>query len=196
MDTLANVINNNRYIGSTKNIKRRFANHRYQLLHEKHFNYYLQKAWNKYGPAVFVFNVLVECETTERLEIEQNLLDKCQPEYNIKKTVYPPPVLGEDGLDRLSTATKKRKMAIPLSERKLWSEKCHKAKAEKWANETPDEKAARIERMSKPKRGIPKTEEHKRKISESRKRYLATKTPDEIQLLVDQMNSGKTNDCD
>lgn len=87
------------YIGSSINLKRRRFWHFCQLRNNKHANYYLQKAFNKYGANNFVFTVIeffAEDITQEDLiKIEQKYiddLDVCNPKvgYNICKLAGQP----------------------------------------------------------------------------------------------------------
>jgi group I intron endonuclease len=79
---IRNTITNDSYIGSAKNIIRRWQRHKSGLIHNKHENAHLQRAWNKYGGDNFVFEIVKECMFDDLLEIEQKYLD-LKPEYNI-----------------------------------------------------------------------------------------------------------------
>jgi predicted GIY-YIG superfamily endonuclease len=50
-----NKLNGHNYIGSSINIKQRFAQHKSTLRHNTHRNQHLQNAWNKYGEENFDF---------------------------------------------------------------------------------------------------------------------------------------------
>jgi len=82
---IRNIINGHTYIGSAKNINRRWQRHRSALIHDRHENIHLQRAWNKYGKDMFIFEILEECLINDLLIIEQKYLD-LNPEYNIGKT--------------------------------------------------------------------------------------------------------------
>lgn len=78
------IPNNKIYIGSSKNIKKRFFNHISSLKHGKHENAYLQHAFNKYGIDNFKFEVIEECLLEELIQREQYWIDKLKsasPEY-------------------------------------------------------------------------------------------------------------------
>jgi group I intron endonuclease len=81
---IRNIVNNNCYYGSAKNIKRRWSKHKSQLKYNRHENIILQRAWNKYGSGKFVFEVIELCEEHELLVVEQKYLD-LNPKYNIGK---------------------------------------------------------------------------------------------------------------
>lgn len=88
---IENIINNKKYIGSAKNIKKRWYEHKYTLNNNSHDNSYLQYAWNKYGQNNFKFIVLEEIESDKLIEREQyyiNLYDVCNKlvGYNLAPT--------------------------------------------------------------------------------------------------------------
>lgn len=64
---IKNIINNKFYIGSSKNLSRRELEHETKLNQNKHYNKYLQRAWNKYGGEAFVFEYLEEFKIPEDL---------------------------------------------------------------------------------------------------------------------------------
>jgi len=63
------------YIGSAVEIYGRWYNHLYTLTRNKHINTYLQRSWNKYGPANFTFEVIEQCEKDQCIIREQHYLD-------------------------------------------------------------------------------------------------------------------------
>jgi group I intron endonuclease len=78
---IVNTKNQKFYLGSSKNIEKRWWRHKSDLRTGKHHNTHLQRAWNKYGEQHFVIEVI---ELTEKLlEREQYYLDNLLPEYNI-----------------------------------------------------------------------------------------------------------------
>jgi len=54
------LVNGKLYIGQSKNIEGRFRQHTGKLNRRKHFNSYLQRAWNKYGEGSFTFSIVEE----------------------------------------------------------------------------------------------------------------------------------------
>lgn len=67
------------YIGSAKNLRRRFRDHFSYLQRNAHGNSKLQRAWNKHGPDAFLFEVLEYILLPELLIArEQYWLDKTQ----------------------------------------------------------------------------------------------------------------------
>lgn len=89
---IRNIVNNKRYIGSSKDIYGRWTVHLRNLENKKHPNDHLQKAWNKYGKENFEFAILEECDENIRYKIEQewcDLFEAYNPDkgYNIAKVV-------------------------------------------------------------------------------------------------------------
>lgn len=81
--SIQNVKNGKRYIGSSYDIKNRWWQHKRQLQQQKHHSFILQRAWNKYGEELFIFEVLLYCDPQDCLTFEQIALDCYQPEYNV-----------------------------------------------------------------------------------------------------------------
>lgn len=83
---IKNKINNNQYVGSAVNLKRRFYAHINGLKNDSHYNKRLQNAWNKYGNENFEFIVLEYVEKEKLIEREQyylNLLKINNNGYNL-----------------------------------------------------------------------------------------------------------------
>lgn len=76
---ITNKITNYSYIGQSKNIKRRFIEHR-TITHEH--NKLLKEDFIKYGLDSFEFDVLEECQENELHDKEVYWVDKIQPQYN------------------------------------------------------------------------------------------------------------------
>lgn len=65
-----NKVTNKKYIGQSKHVKERWSKHKNELNSNKHFNSYLQNAWNKYGSENFEFYVLEYCNIDKLNEKE------------------------------------------------------------------------------------------------------------------------------
>lgn len=71
-----NKINNKIYIGSTKNLRKRFVQHISDLRLNKHHSIHFQNAWNKYKEENFEYNVIELVEDISILLVrEQYYLD-------------------------------------------------------------------------------------------------------------------------
>lgn len=84
---ILNLITNEKYIGSSKNLKNRKSQHFTSLRRNVHNNLHLQNAFNKHGEQNFRFEILASNIPIEDLiDLEQLCLDVTQPEYN-KRTI-------------------------------------------------------------------------------------------------------------
>ena len=81
---IVNTTNGKRYIGSAVNLKSRWGQHRRTLNLGTHRNLKLQRAWNKYGEAVFQFLPLMTVKDPTQLTLWENRFFRAlKPEYNI-----------------------------------------------------------------------------------------------------------------
>lgn len=142
------------YIGSTVNLKQRWAIHKSRLHHGNHVNPHLQAAWDFYGGDTFEFGVLEYLDDPEELHLaEQFWCDIYREEnrelYNIA-TIGPAPMLGRAVSEETRRKTSKALMGHPVSEKTR-------------------------RKMSKALRGHPVSEETRRKISRANKGHRHTK---------------------
>ena len=82
---IVNIATNNFYIGSSKNLKRRYKAHNQDLINKKHPNKLLQNDFHKYGK--FIMSVIEYCDPNIRKELEQKYIDDLNPYYNIVRKV-------------------------------------------------------------------------------------------------------------
>ena len=80
---ITNNITGDFYIGSSKNIKHRWANHKCPFMWERHPNVKLYKAMAQYGLDNFTFEVLEE--TADLHNREQYYIEQLKPSYNSKR---------------------------------------------------------------------------------------------------------------
>jgi group I intron endonuclease len=78
---IINIINNHSYIGSSKNIYKRWKTHLRALKNNKHHSIYLQRAYNKYG--IDSFNLIIIEQTNKLFKQEKYWINKLSPEYNV-----------------------------------------------------------------------------------------------------------------
>lgn len=76
---ITNMVNGKIYVGSSKDIKTRWSQHKKKLNSETHGNSHLQSAWILYGRDSFVFEVLEECSVEKQFEREQYYLNVLNP---------------------------------------------------------------------------------------------------------------------
>ena len=80
---IKNLINSKIYVGKTgMNFGDRWDSHKSLLRNNKHFNPYLQNAWNKYGEENFDFEIVEECDV-EELDKKEQYYIKSYKEKNI-----------------------------------------------------------------------------------------------------------------
>lgn len=108
------------YIGSSKNIKQRWAEHKSTLKNKKHCNPVLQRTWSKYEGNL-IFSVVLVCEEKDLLFYEQLLIDNLNPDYNIAK------IAGSRVNVPCSEATKQKMRMINKGKRPpSWAGKKHR----------------------------------------------------------------------
>lgn len=78
---IVNLLNEKIYIGSSKDVDKRFKRHLRDLRKGRHHNIYLQRSWGKYGGEFFKFEVIEE--TADLFPREQYWIDFLKPAYNI-----------------------------------------------------------------------------------------------------------------
>lgn len=80
---ITNVLNGEFYIGQSKDVNIRLKHHYKRLQANGHKNKHLQYAWNLYGECNFIFTHLLYCETYELTRYEQAFVNILKPQYNI-----------------------------------------------------------------------------------------------------------------
>ena len=79
---ITNTITGDFYIGSSKDVKRRWANHKCPSRWNEHPNNPMYIDMKNYGVDKFVFEILEEVEIEKLKEKEQQFIEKLQPTYN------------------------------------------------------------------------------------------------------------------
>lgn len=117
---ITNTVNGKRYIGSSININRRWAEHKKPSMRDKPYAIY--RAFKKYGIENFKIDVLCECKDGELEFYENHYLSTIKPEYNMSKFCGAPNrgrklsaewrrKIGEAGKGRVCSEENKRKMS-------------------------------------------------------------------------------------
>lgn len=164
---IRNLINGKRYIGSATCFRKRWAGHKSGFKNGNHPNRYLMSSWIKYGPDAFVFGIIEVCAIDELIRREQYWIDSGKPEYNLS------PTAGNNTGVKFSDEAKQK-----ISERHKGNKYClgrkisDKTKAaisqanrgRKGRKRSPSAVAA----TAQAHRGMKRSEETRRKISESR----------------------------
>ena len=79
---ITNTVTNDFYIGSSKDIKKRWESHKWPSMWNKYPNSQLYKDMQKYGVDKFVFEILAEVEAVSLKEMEQQFIATLKPTYN------------------------------------------------------------------------------------------------------------------
>lgn len=79
---IINTITGDFYIGSSKDVKRRWLEHKRPSTWKKNPNNPLYLDMKKYGLDIFDFQILAEVESEKLKETEQKFIEKLQPTYN------------------------------------------------------------------------------------------------------------------
>lgn len=174
---ILNLIDGKRYIGSSVHLLRRSYEHATKLNSLKDYaNKYLQRAWFKYGADAFEFHVLEYCDKDKLLEREQFWMDfyKSYDEsfgYNLRK------IAASNRGMTLSDETKEKIRLSNLGQKRS-KETCERIKnrviTPEWrANMSKGMKGKKVSDETKALllnyASKPKSEETKRKISNSLK---------------------------
>jgi group I intron endonuclease len=152
------------YIGSSVNIRTRWNNHRHYLRTNSHHSPKFQNHYNKYGENDFVFIVIEKCNEVVLRDREQYYLDVLTPYFNIcpkadgvagrpsKKKGVPSGVVPWNK-GRKNVYSKETR--LEMSKGRLNKEPWNKNKKGCYSEAT-------IQKMKKPK-----SDEHKKKLSEA-----------------------------
>ena len=79
---ITNTITGDFYIGSSKNVKKRWASHKKPSTWNRCPNNKMYLDMQKYGTDKFVFEILAEVEAEQLKETEQQFIEKLKPTYN------------------------------------------------------------------------------------------------------------------
>ena len=79
---ITNTITGDFYIGSSKNVKQRWASHKTPSYWNRYSNNQMYLDMQEYGKDKFVFEVLAEVEEEKLKEAEQYFIETLKPTYN------------------------------------------------------------------------------------------------------------------
>ena len=82
---ITNTVTGDFYIGSSKNVKRRWESHKWPSIWKKCPNNPMYLDIQKYGVDKFEFQVIEEVEVDKMKEMEQQFIEKLQPTYNNRR---------------------------------------------------------------------------------------------------------------
>jgi len=178
---IRNTINGHCYIGRSLNLQRRWRRHLVLLQARNHHSRYLQRAFDRYGREVFVFEILEELTTRDECILsEQFYLDHEDPNYNMSSLARGGIASGTMAAEvrnaisirmkalwldldfRQRHSMPKPKVRIALKGRHLTDE-CRRKISEAKKGHSCSEETRR--KISQAKKGRPCTEEHKAKLA-------------------------------
>lgn len=174
---IEHIATGRKYIGSSKAVRHRWAQHRSKLRQGTHPNPRLQNAWRHYGESAFAFYMVEQVGEDRLLATEQRLLDiLTRDDFNVAT------VAGRERAGALHTQEAKDRMSAAHAGKIISQE--HRAslsaafkgrvfseetRAKISAAKTGKKRAPFTEQakanMSAGMRGIPKSEAHKARIS-------------------------------
>lgn len=79
---ITNTITGDFYIGSSNNVKRRWAAHKWASTWKRYPNYPMYQDMQKYGVDKFAFEIIAEVEIEQLKETEQKFIETLKPTYN------------------------------------------------------------------------------------------------------------------
>jgi hypothetical protein len=80
---IENIVNGRIYIGSSKDLKKRWWKHKSELRLNRHYSKEMQLDYNNFGEKTFLFQILETCKEEDLLNIEQKYLNILNPFYNL-----------------------------------------------------------------------------------------------------------------
>lgn len=107
-DMWKNTINKKKYIGSAKNLRKRFYDY-YSLKYLIYGTSYIKRAILNYGYANFSLEILEYCEISELRTKEKYYFDLLSPEYNLAKDPTSPMLERKHSEDTLTKMSASRK---------------------------------------------------------------------------------------
>lgn len=157
-----NSFTGTRYVGSSSDIISRFHGHRSALRLGKHKNGRLQNAWNKYGKEAFVFEVICLTSESDKIPVEQRLLDGA---FGSGEDLYNISPVADGGLTgRKHTEESKQKISEKATGRKLSEE--HKRKIAEGGRGRKHSEETKA-KMSASNKGVIRSPETLKRMSEA-----------------------------
>ncbi len=115
---IENLVNSKVYIGSSKDIYKRWKEHKKKLLNNNHHSQHLQKSWNKYGENNFQFDIIEECLDIYLIEREQYWMDY----YNCYHRDYGYNILPKAGSLKGNIISNETKKKMSESQKLRWTD--------------------------------------------------------------------------
>ena len=130
---ITNILNGKFYIGSAKDVDKRWYSHKMEWKCGIHRNPHLQRSYNKYGLSAFVFEIIELCPPDDVLKLEQHYLDLLRPfgsrGYNICEHAA--------GGDNIANHPRRNEIIARMAE----------TQRQRYAKMTPEERAVYLQTM-------------------------------------------------
>lgn len=171
--SIVNTCNGHRYIGSSKDILRRFQDHKSGLNRGNHRNAPLQRAWNKYGATSFEFVIVELCGLSSLIAREQFYLNRLtHDDYNTSKNADTPMrgvAFSDEHRQRLSESHKGQTMSLENRQKMSERLKGHKFNLGRKHTDEHNKKIGLKSKGNKYRLGVRLSEELKKRLSEIKK---------------------------
>lgn len=184
------------YIGQSKDVKKRFKHHIYNLKNERHANQHMIRSFKKYGKDAFEFTIIEICSEENLNEKEENWInyyDSRNPEKGFNKVIGP---YRGKGIKEYNSIEFKKMMSELQKEK--WKDKEYKEKCIKSIQQAHQERkekgiplAIHSEESKKKSRKSCSTPEFLKGLSE--RRYQQLKDPKNFELTLKNLEKGRNN---
>ena len=158
---ITNTITNDFYIGSSKNIKSRWAAHKCPSTWKNHPNNPMYQDMQKYGVDKFEFEILEEIEEGHLKEAEQKFIEMLKPTYN---------QMNAKGLN-IERQKKHRKEYEKTDKRKEYKKKYEKSDKRKKRKKEYQREYNKSEKFKKYQREYYKTDRGKESLKKTQNKY-------------------------
>lgn len=159
---ITNTANGKCYVGSASNLIARWRVHQHKLRKKNHHSPKLQNSWNKHGESHFIFSVIEYVEDRSiLLEREQYWIDCLKAfggGYNVCQ-------LANSRLGVKTSAATKKKLSIAHTGKKLSKEHVENMSKATKGRKASANLSAHLSRLHSMQKGVPRTEEDKLKMS-------------------------------
>lgn len=119
------------YIGSSKHITKRWNEHLCTLRKNKHCSIKLQRHFNKYGESDLQFSIILGCDDSDLLKIEQYFLDSYTTYFNTNNIVT-------GGAYKMSEETRLKMSKSKMGNKNSLGFKHTKETREKWSHKSQE----------------------------------------------------------
>lgn len=169
------------YIGSSCDISTRWKQHLGRLRKGKHHSTKLQRHYLKYGESDLLFSLILACDESDLIKVEQYFIDSYKPYFN-----HSPLAGSTRGIKHTEEAranmSKGQKGHVPWNKGKKGAQKFTDETRHKMSLSHIGNKSAlgnkfskeACEQLSRARKGVKFSEEHKKKIGEANARRVWT----------------------